>query len=99
MDDNVTFNGIPVTRLAGLNGHISYLNSEFRECGAPTLESIIPPRTEIGTTHGVDNKSTGFFSFDWPEGYLESIPDGVVELASTESSGVRYRFCVERVKE
>lgn len=63
-------------------------------------DDVTKPVMAIGsgtTEHG--GKNHGEFHINWQEGYLESLTEGVVELASTESEGVRYRFCVERVKE
>lgn len=58
------------------------------------------PRIAIGTHVSGDGViEHGELYINWYEGYLESLPDGMVNLASTESKGVRYRFCVERVKE
>jgi hypothetical protein len=63
-------------------------------------DDVTKPIISIGSgTTRKDGPICGEFNMEWQEGYLESIPEGVVELASTESNGVRYRFCVERVVE
>ena len=93
--------GEPVANFASVDCKSIFINPPFDELGCTEVMCMVPPpHIEIGSAYraGIDG-STGTFKFEWPIGYLESIPEGVVELASTESSGVRYRFCMERVKE
>lgn len=69
--------------------------SEWLESGsADVTEPIIAIGS--GTTEN-GNKTHGEFHVNWRDGYLESLPDGPVELASTVSAGVEYRFSVCRV--
>lgn len=96
-----TFMGEPCNNFASVDCKSIFINPPFNELGCTGVMSMVPPpHIEISSAcrASVDG-STGRFKFEWPSGYLESIPEGVVELASTESNGVRYRFCVERVVE
>lgn len=69
--------------------------SEWLESGS---EDVTEPIIAIGSgTTENGGKTHGEFHAQWREGYLESLPDGPVELASTVSAGVEYRFSVCRV--
>lgn len=91
--------GVSNAKFASMDCKSVFINPPFNELGCTGVMSMVPPpHIEISSAcrASVDG-STGRFKFEWPSGYLESIPEGVVELASTESNGVRYRFCVERI--
>lgn len=94
-----TFMGESCGDFKSLDYKSTFINPPFNEFGCTGAIPILPPpHIEIGSAHraGVDG-STGIFKFEWPTGYLESLPEGPVELASTVSAGVEYRFSVCRV--